>query len=234
MFERRRENLTVGEVEPPGAWSTAPGGSCTTCSRFGRPSEPHQRVGVDQRGTHKLTLLRNTRGKFGGLQPARPASRGAVPVSIQIASVNCSAASRFSSGPRKTYPSPISFARAPPSTGRRWRGCDVLHQLLQVVAVFGEVHGEVVEQVFAPRLVAHHVHRVNDPAAHQSVPDAVHHRSGKSPVVGVRDQRGELFELASPSARWRRSAPAQETETSAPPSRRSACRTGGPTAACRR
>ncbi|MFO0968574.1 MAG: hypothetical protein U0793_23705 [Gemmataceae bacterium] len=70
----------------------------------------------------------------------------------------------------------------------------MLHQLLEVVAVVGEVDREVIEQVFRPRLVRHDVDGMDDAAAHHALPDAVGDGAREAAVVRMRDEAGRLLE----------------------------------------
>ena len=54
-----------------------------------------------------------------------------------------------------------------------------------------QVGRQVLQQVLAPGLVGHHVDRVDDPAAHQPLPDPVGDRPREPAVVRVRHQPGQ-------------------------------------------
>ena len=66
----------------------------------GPAQRAHQRIGIDQgRATNRRSVAV---ASHGGSEPDASALAGAVPVISQTASMNCSAVSRLTAGPRKT------------------------------------------------------------------------------------------------------------------------------------
>ena len=108
----------------------------------------------------------------------------------------------------------------------------MLDQRLEVVAVVDEVGRQVVEQVLAPGLVGHHVDRVDDPAAHQPLPDAVDDRPREPAVVGVRHQLGQLLQPLGPRLRRVDRAQLGPEELRRGDLGRSACRSGAISSGC--
>ena len=112
---------------------------------------------------------------------------GAVSVICQTASTNCSAVIRLAIGPAKTK---SGAARLCVERDRlRLIGVrvdDQPNRALQIVAVVGQIDGQVVEQVGAPRLGLHRVDRMHDAAAHQPVPEAVDDRPREPAVLAGR------------------------------------------------
>ena len=73
-------------------------------------------------------------------------------------------------------------------------GGDEFEGFLQVKLVLREMRGEEIEEVVVPRLALHRVGGVDDAAAHEAVPEAVHDGAGEAAVLRVGHQRGELFQ----------------------------------------
>ena len=59
----------------------------------------------------------------------------------------------------------------------RLRGHDQLHRLLEVIPLLDQIAGQIVHQVGVPRFGLHRVGRMNESAAHESVPQPVHNRA---------------------------------------------------------
>ena len=66
--------------------------------------------------------------------------------------------------------------------------------LLHIVAIRREAIRQIIQQVRAPGLRVHRIHRVHDAAPHEPMPQAVHDRAGEAAIVLMRHQRCQFLQ----------------------------------------
>ena len=214
--QRLGQQRTVRQVERLQRRQHSPGASDTTCSRFGPAERRISRSLVNERRAVRLRPLLVALSKSTRPRSCAAAS-GRCRSSATSASTNCSAVIRLAIGPANTYSAPASAGHParPPATDTPANATINRIVLLQVVTVVRQVHGQIIEQVRAPRLGLHRVDRVHDAAAHQPVPQAVDDRPREPAVLADRSSVPPAAAAAPRAALADRSGPTRETSTPA-------------------
>ena len=69
------------------------------------------------------------------------------------------------------------------------------NQLLKIVFIIFKIRCKVIEKIIIPRLICHHIHRMNNTPAHELLPNAIGNGTRETPIIRMRDKGSKLLKL---------------------------------------